>query len=201
MPRAVSFDNDIDGDDDRKVDINIDVDEHSPESAGLARGIARSAAQKGASRVAVGRLPAQHVRTTTSSATTAAKVATKTARVPSHFKINSRAVARPSTAARVKGGRIRTAPASGGGATAASKVKAASRSTRGAPRARTSATPRASGRVNVRRVARASDRASTGLDLVEAASSEQQADQRQQRHMGWRAVVKRIPTFVASKCI
>ena len=162
------------------IDVDTDADtddhdDHSPESAGLARGLARSAAQRGASRAAVGRLPTgttQHAGTTAAAAA-AGKGATRAAgRVPKQFRTNPRAVARPSTAARVRGGRIRSSSAPG----STGKVI---RTARPAPRA--NAAPRGGRVVNVRQVAKASERASAGLDLVEAASSENDRHGQQQQ--------------------
>lgn len=177
-------------------------DEHSPESAGLARGLARSAA----SRSAVGRLPV-------SSSARAGKSAVRTAATARNLRIRPRAtMPKPTSVA----GKIKMRGGGGGAktSTAASKAKVrtsagnvATKSAGSANRAAAKvATPRGAGRgVNVRRIARASDRASTGLDLVEAASSEDTVEGTKETNGGNRDVgnrvkdiLRRVPAFMTT---
>ena len=93
-----------------------------------------------------------------------------------------------------------------GRASAASKAKvrpsAGKAAGTAANRAATrTAAPRGGGRVNVRRIAKASDRASTGLDLVEAASSEDAiTGGNNKSDIGGRLkdVMRRVPAFMAT---
>ena len=168
-----------------------DHDEHSPESAGLARGLARSAA----SRSAVGRLPV-------SSARAGGKSMVKTTARQSMRVRSPRATMHKPTTSMANQIKMR-----GGGArvSAASKVKIQPSGGKVAGAAKR-ATPRgggASGRgVNVRRIARASDRASTGLDLVEAASSEEASAKsevpRQDFSGRIKDVMRRVPAFMTT---
>ena len=176
-------------------DDDID-DEHSPESAGLARGLARGLA----SRSAVGRLPVASQAAKTAKA--AAKSTARTHVKSSGMRVRPRAtMAKPTstamagkvkmrgggTAGRVKVRSPATAAKSAGGANKAIKV----------PPSRGGA---GGSRVNVRRIARASDRASTGLDLVEAASSEDTVTVGNKSDIGGRLkdVMRRIPSFMAT---
>ena len=189
-------DNEHNHEHDHDNDDDIDDDEHSPESAGLARGLARSAA----SRSAVGRLPAS------SSAKAGGSVAKATARThvrssgmrvrpratmpkPTSTSMANKMKMRGGAASRVKVRSPATAAKSAGGANKAIKV----------PPSRGGG---AGGRVNVRRIAKASDRASTGLDLVEAASSEEGSSklevQRQDLSVRVKDVMRRVPAFMAT---
>ena len=150
-------------------------DDHSPESAGLARGLARSAA----SRSMAGRLPVSHAGRTAAQ-TTARTAAKHSASVASKIKGGARAASR--TKVRTSAGNITLKSAR----SAKSAVKAAPR-----------------GRVHVRRIARASDRASTGLDLVEAASSKDadgfSSDQKRKDAFGRiKDALRRVPAFMTT---
>ena len=166
-----------------------DHDEHSPESAGLARGLARSAA----SRSAVGRLPV-------SSARAGGKSMVKTTARQSMRVRSPRATMHKPTTSMANQIKMR-----GGGArvSAASKVKIQPSGGKVAGAAKR-ATPRGAGGrgVNVRRIARASDRASTGLDLVEAASSEEASAKsevpRQDFSGRIKDVMRRVPAFMTT---
>lgn len=150
-------------------------DDQSPESAGLARGLARSAA----SRSMAGRLPVSHAGRTAAQ-TTARTAAKHSASVASKIKGGARAASR--TKVRTSAGNITLKSAR----SAKSAVKAAPR-----------------GRVHVRRIARASDRASTGLDLVEAASSDDYggiaASEKTKSAIGRiKDALRRVPAFMTT---
>ena len=168
-----------------------DHDEHSPESAGLVRGLARSAA----SRSAVGRLPVSSARTGGKSMVQTTTRQSMRVRSPRATMPNPTTSVANQIHLKMRGGGARVS--------AASKVKVQSSAGKVAGAAKR-ATPRGAGGrgVNVRRIARASDRASTGLDLVEAASSEEggaKSEVRRQDFSGrMKDAMKRVPSFMAT---
>lgn len=171
-------------------------DEHSPESAGLARGLARSAA----SRSAVGRLPVSSARAGGSVAKAAARNSMRVrprATMPKPPSMAGKMKMRGGGAGAGAAGRVRV-PTPKGNVSAAKSAPHANRSVTKA------VTPRGAGRVNARRIARASDRASTGLDLVEAASSEEGliANKTETQKQGFVARAKenmrRVPAFMTT---
>lgn len=173
---------------------NDNDDEHSPESAGLVRGLARSAA----SRSAVGRLPVASQAAKTAKA--AAKSTARTHVKSSGVRVRPRAaMPKPTSTSMANKMKMRGGGTAGSRASAASKAKVRP----SAGKAAGTAAPRGGGRVNVRRIARASDRASTGLDLVEAASSEEgsnksEVHQRQDLSGRIKDAMRRVPAFVAT---
>ena len=178
------------------------ADDHSPESAGLARGLARSAA----SRSAVGRLPVSHAGRSVAKLTARTAAAQKSAGMARQIRTHVRprggaAAAVPKHSASVAASKIK------GGARVASRAKVRSSAgnittkSAGSANRAVKAAPR--GRVHVRRITRASDRASTGLDLVEAASSENSggiiSDQKRKGVVGrMKDALRRIPAFMTT---
>ena len=183
----------------KSITVEPHDDDHSPESAGLARGLARSAA----SRSAVGRLPVSHAGRAAAKSTARTAAAQKGAGVARQMRLHVRP---RGAAATVPKHSASVASKIKGGARAASRAKVrtsagtiTAKSAGNANRA-VKATPR--GRVHVRRIARASDRASTGLDLV-AASSEDTggivSDQKRTDVVGrLKDTLRRAPAFVAT---